>query len=1259
MTYVYSGLYDPVLDNYEPIYESIERADSDLRSEPTEVLDPQDLSLDDPNILDPITDPSLWDSGYATTPLTESRSLNASPFVPNTKPYRPFSTEPLQDLPLDDPLILNPNFKDTFNLNGNIQELNLEEDDLIRILPLDKNVEAKFKLPVSEKYDPEWEKKVRSMLAKCAEGGKRETQQVESELVYYSEKPKAATEINAEVIDSIKKTVVDSSTVMRKSDLMTKLDIKFNETRVEESVKRSVEQTALEVVDESIERAVSVAEDIKKEIEEELRTSMTTELQIEECKTKTEMMCFNKEVKEKEYRKESFSKCNMPESVQHETSKKLMQETAIRIIENEDSEKVHQQEENVMKEIKLLSKQAIEDTIEPGNVKKKLPAYEKKDRSLTETDNNNQIMEESETIKKYSMAFEREDMPATVQRRKSREVLQTDEIKSEHRKGLKSSDIFSQDTSNSDGKQKAYMIGLQTIPHIKGFVQSSYHFDLLLRTFFVHLTDVMVALSRFLLTQPSQELESKAKKVVEDKLIKEFTMKDTRRFEEKRGMERRHEEIKENMNTEHETMRQEQDTRQETNNVQSKQTITLDKSEMQQQQNKYKQEIKQDEQKLKVMKSQEVSENRENFDIYLEDVEIKKKSGAQMAQRTQRKSKDLTKKMDAVINEFEIKTGIEERLEVTEQRSRRSRSRSQIEEEVMRDSDPLEWLDKVDSRRASQGRSDVTSTETELHTYTGSKESKRAETKIESRTTKVEPGKQMYVAIVESHVYTNKDAILEDQIAEMSETVSTQSSEDITTALDEAISTRKEAMSNVIQSEEKQQAVEILINALQEVVQEKQEVLESVTDSKLQRAKEYYDVTLEAVEKNIDIKKSEYNAVSKKEVLTLVAAEATEIIDEAKLESFETKEAKTKIAVESSEEKYKEAAQSAIEIVLETSKEESTELKGKQKAVSKVESLAIAVAESTDVVVDDSKVDIFENKEVVSQRATVSSEETFKNAAVSIAEVMFETAEEKHSDHSKTKEVSIKQEGQHLAVAGIIETRTELCTEPKKPAQDEFASLKIIKEQIINGEESTEILTESELNVQQSIEVEMSSQNTKSSVSEASFQSISQELTSVQESSSSVQESSRLAQESSMFMQQTSTSSSNLHTSLHINTNLALQQRSDEIDENNNTPTPTTVPPTPLTDEYVFKLEIPLPKNQGTVVIEESPDREDPHIVKKGLVPYIETTIGEQVIYDPPLPTPPEDKVQSPVYTKPGLRGGAQPLLRKVSEIVVKIMYQF
>ncbi|CAG4980574.1 unnamed protein product [Parnassius apollo] len=99
-----------------------------------------------------------------------------------------------------------------------------------------------------------------------------------------------------------------------------------------------------------------------------------------------------------------------------------------------------------------------------------------------------------------------------------------------------------------------------------------------------------------------------------------------------------------------------------------------------------------------------------------------------------------------------------------------------------------------------------------------------------------------------------------------------------------------------------------------------------------------------------------------------------------------------------------------------------------------------------------------------------------------------------------------------------------------------------------------------------------------------------------------------------------------------------------------------TTPPTPITDEYIFRLVVPLPKSRGTTPVPRDPSPEifefthdkDPHKEKKNLIPKVETKINEGVLYNPPLPNPSKSPPNSSVYTKPGLNGGAKRLPRYV-----------
>ncbi|XP_045456386.1 uncharacterized protein LOC123666260 [Melitaea cinxia] len=100
-----------------------------------------------------------------------------------------------------------------------------------------------------------------------------------------------------------------------------------------------------------------------------------------------------------------------------------------------------------------------------------------------------------------------------------------------------------------------------------------------------------------------------------------------------------------------------------------------------------------------------------------------------------------------------------------------------------------------------------------------------------------------------------------------------------------------------------------------------------------------------------------------------------------------------------------------------------------------------------------------------------------------------------------------------------------------------------------------------------------------------------------------------------------------------------------EVITNGFTPSPPLSPPTPLTDEYIFKFDIPLPRITRYVERDcsYSPESiEDDIILKCGYIPHIITRI-ERIIYSPPLPTPPASPERQivPIYKKPGLKGGS------------------
>lgn len=1150
-----------------------------------------------------------------------SRSVTASPFASN-KAYRPFSTEPLEVPPLEDPIILNPDFKDEFGKYD-------ENGDEIK-------VDTVFKLPVSEQYDPNWSKRVAELLENIGkEKVSRKSEIRKENVVKTVETTKTelieVTESKSdEVVEKIEK---DTKEVISK-DIVTFESEKLELNKID---LKKIEQTAEEVVEESIERAVSVTKEIRKEVEEELRASMTRELDsaVTECKETKQEINITEEIQSKieiETKQE-----NIEESVKNNKKSEEGQFST----ETREQNEVEISRKEVLKNIQVENEISFEDTshLENRNIK-----------NIVSEERNRNIQSEKEIREEFV------------------ELKESTESTSERLK--ESSSEFQ---TNRGSKQMAYKIGLQTIPNIRGMVQSSHHFDLLLRTFFIHLTDVMVALSTFILTQPAAELDKKAETIINEKLVSGFEQKVHSESNEKTTSEVKREQ-----------------TRHKTDTVTDKVKITEERKE-----GTKALDIEQATERIAKVEREEEVVKQNGYLSEQDEIERKKLSGAKMAQLQQRKPTELMKKMDLVITEFETKSGIEE----TEEK-RRSRSRSRIEEEVMNENDPLEWLDKVNKSEVNKSES--------IHCQEKSKAKSKSVTSERETTKKSEAGKQMYIATVESHVYTNKEAILDEQL---SPTLSVQSTEEVNSAL-EVFDTFNQniAVKSSFAGAEKKQAVEVITNALEDVVQEKHKLLEtavefgskkteqkvstSVTEASqvivtaepvqarlefkhdeqievekasvtseesLQTAARTFEVSLESTTEVVDSKTTSHQAfakqeflstvasesneiksqsdvkifetksvtesqasatsvedyktttvesievaleaskaVSQQELLTTIASEATEVIaQEASIQSLETYEAKSKTAIRATQDSFKATAVQS-ETVLETNAE-IRELKTvDSKASTKVEPLSIAVAETTNIVTDD-KVETFESEKIETMTASMKTEDTYKAVAVETTEVALEEVVEEHATKLE-KEALIREDTRHLAVAGITETKVEQNKIKTLTYDEQNATLKIVKEQIIEVDSSVNV-SETEVNIQKSSLITDINTNGEISIP------------------------------------------ANKTRKLRVYTE--TNEDGDLID----TPTPSTVPPTPLTDEYVFKLTIPLPKDRGTTPIPidsivESPD-EDPHIVKKNLIPHIETKIEDQIIYDPPLQSPVSEKSQ-PVYTKPGLRGGAAVPCRKV-----------
>lgn len=1144
LLFCYSGLYDPVLDDQEPIYDyALE--DLGPQSEPTEVsfkiqqfVDPSDLGS---NLLD-----------FGSTP--ESRSLTASPFVTPTKPYRPFSTEPVVEVPpLEDPIILNPNYRDEFGKTP----VDTDPDYLLSAhYQNGLGNQGRYKLPISEQYDPD---------------GKRFVQNVEvvEKLLKYEKHVKSLSK-NLEVVDVTKETKVSESVTKDLRESLTsdikenlKKDVSFSEERrsskqikyeekqemlrddvEEKSIKEElqyiekmrqeidlekIEETALSVVEDSIERAVSVAEEIKHEMDEELSS----------------------------FKVEHTSEKAVSEPEQKDISKSVKSERSKSVEIIDETEKTQAKSTKVTKELNSESEE------------RKMSSDEKYDSEL---------LEKLGKVERKSLISEQYETEEIINqpRRKEFSEHQTFESKSENKAEYKevTQTVTSDAKSDKKGAEyRAYTIGLQTIPNIRGVVHSSYHYDLLLRTFFLHLTDVMVALSRFVLTQPifnqlASTQEGTTKTQYETGVKKSEVRKSSQEIFETTKQERK-ESVKPAPVKETKAVSQkiEKDMK-----VESIQETKVERNE--------------------IVKPVAVKAVKQEAKLEEKVVEKKIVTGAEMAQRSENKlSQELTQKMDAVISEFQT-IAVEDVKQEMLQRDRRSRSRSQIEEEVMKESDPLEWLAKVDSRRTSQERTEISKKFSSSETM--EKRSKVEESRDEVSHKKSKSPKQTYIAIVESHVYTNHDAIFED-LAEFSETSSVQSAEEINTAIEvvEAISTENVALESAIKELETAKIVEEsreLATVTAESAATIQKIEEEMHDSKELIQEEYKKET----------------AIQSTDIQEVLIQETKEIVEPV---------------VEIKEEKVEKVEKVAVNI-----------------------NESLSVAESTEIDIHESKSE-FSNVDIKKETvAIVEEERAIEKVVESVAEVI---------------------EPKPVEIVEITETVKVKPSKKDETVHDEYAALKIVKTvpvdvqlspEIIEIEDISELAFISESVVNQTgtgkVGIDESKQMFEKSVSseitigkaEAKQASVVNQVSSVQqelELSKKLQAESKISTE---IVQESSFTAKSGDRKLSLRTDLESQTSVQSPPSTIDTPTPSTVPPTPLTDEYVFKLKLPLPKSRSATPVPRdstlTPEDEDPHIVKKKLIPHIETKI-ERVVYDPPLPTPTADKVQSPVYTKPGLNGGS------------------
>lgn len=1105
---VYSGLYDPVLDDYEPIYETIDQEDSDQPSQPTEVPDPNtDICPELNNLLQPIQfngidpsslDPDSFDKSF-------SRSLTASPYVGQAKPYRPFSTEPQEIPTLEEPIILNPDYHDIF------KEFGIEDEFLPK---------TKFKLPISEQYDPEGTKQKIKM-------GKEVCESIQTNIKETTETHKESTVQEVTFVEQVKKEI----------DLA------------------KIEKTATSIVEESLEKAVAVTEEIKREIDVELhdisaKSSEVLESNIHISSANTEIVDLKSVtgITVDQYEGKAII-TSKQESVRGEFKEATKEVTELVNLIDKTTEEIIKENESIIEAGVLQEEQTQSALVRQkdiiateSDVAVSQKVSENKDEKI-ETRTSERKLCANKTSGEYKLnevEIQKSNFKATDIKEKVKIETKSGESKTSDRRST---------FTTLPAEKRAYTIGLQTIPNIRGSVHTSYHYNLLLKTFFIHLTDVMVALSRFILSEP----------VLDKELKQEMVQQET------------------------------QDIVTETVVGKDERTEVVAKSENMTENRKiYEQKVQQVERKEVAHVVQEKQYEKLDFE---ELEERRKLSGSRMAQLVEKKSEELTNKMDAVITEFQAKAGIED-IAVQERSSNRSR-----QEDVIQENAPaLGLLSKVDSRKTEeQAKTEISEVTSTAETLTETRKSKERSKSRE----KLEKSRNTYIAIVESHVYTNKNAILDEQLEDFSETSSVVSAEEVNVAFEasQALSTENVALQNAdmkkevaIAVVEEQQLISAKVEEKFEIVDEQQmapknlETVKAVQKPRIVAVKKEEIKSVEQKAEVIDVKQE----VQKAEVIEVKQeVQKAEIVPVAKQGVIQKKLFQPVIQPIEKHVQREEVAQIVQkeqcekEVVIQKKFGPEIKPKEKQEVIRKKLFLPNLIKE----------VKKEQIQTVSSQSETIKEE---KSTKVSVANETIEKMRETETG------IKIKQ---------FANEDVQIATYTEAIEQKETVTLKLATD------ESNAKTTETHKAIKNEIELSQTKIETN----------IDQETIFVAKT---------VENEAKKVIQ-------NGEPKLTVKTD----QPMDKSDENNNTPTPTptptsTVPPTPITDEYMFKLEIALPKRSGTPIPRDctpTPEDEDPNIVKKKFLPYIDTKIEDEVKYDPPLKSPPT----SPKYTKPGLRGGA------------------
>ncbi|CAG4969465.1 unnamed protein product [Colias eurytheme] len=274
-----------------------------------------------------------------------------------------------------------------------------------------------------------------------------------------------------------------------------------------------------------------------------------------------------------------------------------------------------------------------------------------------------------------------------------------------------------------------------------------------------------------------------------------------------------------------------------------------------------------------------------------------------------------------------------------------------------------------------------------------------------------------------------------------------------------------------------------------------------------------------------------------------------------------------------------------------------------------------------------------QEKSSISEQSSASIEMTRKSNQAMMAQSIAASAESV-SAHSANASLEISQQSHESSIAGSLAVSAK-------------------QEQMVSATRSSYESAEISQSNQSAVAVRRKKKQMSASSQQSSQLSMESQETSIQQSAAKVKSARK-----STNIQELEVDTKSLQKDISViekdiesrHAKLSAEHKTrieDGSKHDTKSPSPPIQPPTPLTDEYMFRLVAPLPSREGTPVPRDCTDssESEEEILKNKLIPHIDLTI-EQRIFDPPLPTPPTspERRTKPFYTKPGLRGGGDRL---------------